>query len=76
MEDLTQSRWVPRASYDPVALEQALGRTCGAMEREGEGLLPGLVTLCGIHAGAAFARRPAAWGKIFTLEQLMKRGSL
>jgi len=54
-----QSRWVPEGGCDPMgspALEQAPGRTCRPVERgahAGAGLLAGLLTLWGTHAGAA-----------------------
>ena len=50
---------MPEGSCDPVGgpvLEQAPARTCGPMERgahAGAGLLAGLVTPWGTHAGAA-----------------------
>jgi len=49
-----------------LALEQASGRSCGPMERgahPGAGLLAGLVTLWGAHAGAACSWRTAPHGK-------------
>jgi len=52
---------MPEGGCDPVGsptLEQAPARTCGPMERgahTGAGLLAGLVTPWGTHAGAACA---------------------
>jgi len=49
------SRWVPEGGCEPV-LEQAPARTYGPVERgahAGAGLLAGLVTPWGTHAGAA-----------------------
>jgi len=64
-----QSRWMPEGGCDPMgnpALEQARARTCGTMERGAHaraGLLTGLVTPWGNHAGAACSWRTAPRGR-------------